>query len=190
MNTILFFIVILIIGLTITLILFFLSTGFSTVDTSENEGVSTRIQAFIDEVVQQIRDSRVTDKVREFWKNAERTFNDWLSEIGLREPKEPQETQHSSFPLTIEKDIPKTRQTTIPHKMKCFTCGASFSGGNFCPNCGKEHRTCPICRKPILYGENVVECPMCGILAHTPHLLEWLRVKGICPNCKSKLTLN
>lgn len=188
-NTILFFIIS-IFGLAIALILIFLSTGFSTDNTSVNEGVPAQIQAFVDNVVQRIRDSRVTDQVREFWKNAERSFNDWLNEIELRESKDPLENQPPSFPRTEEKNIPKTQRTTnIPVK-RCFICGTPFISGNFCPNCGMEHLICPICRKPILYGENVLECTFCGIVAHAPHLLEWLRIKGVCPNCREKLVLN
>jgi len=190
MSTILIFIVILIFGLAIALILIFISTGFSTVDTSVNEGVPARIQAFVDNVVQHIRDSRVTDQVREFWKKAERSFNDWLSETGLRESKEPLENHPPSFPHTEVKSIPKTRRTANVHEKRCFICGTPYLGGNFCPNCGKEHQTCPICRKPILYGENVLDCTFCGIVAHAPHLLEWLRIKGTCPNCREKLVLN
>lgn len=188
-STILFLIVISIFGLAIALILIFLSTGFSTVDTSVNEGVPARIQAFVDNVVQHIRDSRVTDQVREFWINAERSFNDWLNEIGLRESKEPLENQPPSFPNTEVKSIPKTRRTTNTPEKRCFICGTPFLSGNFCSNCGKEHLACPICRKPVLYGENVLECTFCGIEAHAPHLLEWLRIKGTCPNCREKLVL-
>ncbi len=47
---------------------------------------------------------------------------------------------------------------------------------------------CSVCALPIAKGEPIATCPECGQLAHVDHLLEWLHVKGVCPNCKSRLT--
>lgn len=38
--------------------------------------------------------------------------------------------------------------------------------------------------------DNVVACPYCGNIAKREMLAEWLKVKGICPVCKKKLSLD
>ena len=34
----------------------------------------------------------------------------------------------------------------------------------------------------------VAKCPECGHAAHLDHFLEWLKIKGICPYCKRKIS--
>ena len=46
---------------------------------------------------------------------------------------------------------------------------------------------CIVCKRPIKAGDRIIGCPMCGKLAHYPHLLEWVKVQGSCPNCFANL---
>jgi len=47
-----------------------------------------------------------------------------------------------------------------------------------------ESFRCMVCGLEIRSGEDVVFCPHCKSPAHREHLLEWLHIKGICPNCR------
>ena len=46
---------------------------------------------------------------------------------------------------------------------------------------------CMVCQLPIHITEEILKCPRCITLAHTSHLLEWIKVKGSCPNCGASL---
>jgi ABC-type multidrug transport system fused ATPase/permease subunit len=46
---------------------------------------------------------------------------------------------------------------------------------------------CTVCNLPIYAKEEVIECPICHDLIHKSHFLEWLKIKGSCPSCKSHL---
>ncbi len=47
-----------------------------------------------------------------------------------------------------------------------------------------EHFRCMVCGLEIMENEDIVFCPYCKNPAHRDHLLEWLHIKGICPNCR------
>ncbi len=47
---------------------------------------------------------------------------------------------------------------------------------------------CMLCRKNIRSGEIYVKCPHCQNIAHRSHLMEWVKVKAICPVCRQRLT--
>ncbi|UJG43329.1 MAG: E3 ubiquitin protein ligase [Candidatus Heimdallarchaeum endolithica] len=49
---------------------------------------------------------------------------------------------------------------------------------------------CTVCLGEIKAGESFVRCPHCGKPSHYSHLVEWLKVKTQCPNCRNKLSLN
>ena len=42
---------------------------------------------------------------------------------------------------------------------------------------------CIICHFPIYKNEEVLACPICHSTAHKSDLLEWVKIKGSCPNC-------
>jgi NADH pyrophosphatase NudC (nudix superfamily) len=46
---------------------------------------------------------------------------------------------------------------------------------------------CIVCSGKLYEGDQVVQCPYCGGLAHRGDLLEWRHVKGNCPSCGRKL---
>ena len=48
---------------------------------------------------------------------------------------------------------------------------------------------CCVCRRPIGTSGEVVQCNSCKSVAHYPHMAEWLKIKGVCPVCKQKLTM-
>lgn len=179
------FLVIFALGLCLILILVFLAKNSSPTYETVEEGVPAKVQAFVDDIVQNIRDIKITDQLRDFWKNIERIFNDRHNDSRHSTPKSP--TRRQVKASSVSEDLPKTSQPTLKREIQCSVCGAPVLGGKFCSNCGTEHHICLICRKPVLYGEQVLECPFCKIKAHAPHLLEWLRVKGTCPNCRAKL---
>lgn len=37
--------------------------------------------------------------------------------------------------------------------------------------------------------ERIIHCPRCNSPAHHSHLIEWLRIKGTCPNCKQRIKM-
>jgi hypothetical protein len=46
---------------------------------------------------------------------------------------------------------------------------------------------CSVCLSVIKAGESFVRCPFCDIPSHYSHIVEWIKVKPQCPNCKKKL---
>lgn len=46
---------------------------------------------------------------------------------------------------------------------------------------------CSVCMTQIKAGDSFVRCPHCDAPAHYAHLIEWIKVKPQCPNCRKKL---
>ena len=46
---------------------------------------------------------------------------------------------------------------------------------------------CSVCMSPIKAGESFVRCPFCDVPSHYSHIVEWIKVKPQCPNCRKKL---
>jgi hypothetical protein len=46
---------------------------------------------------------------------------------------------------------------------------------------------CSVCMSHIKAGESFVRCPHCDIPSHYAHIVEWIKVKPQCPNCRKKL---
>jgi len=46
---------------------------------------------------------------------------------------------------------------------------------------------CSVCMSPIKAGESFIRCPFCEIPSHYAHIVEWIKVKPKCPNCRKKL---
>lgn len=53
----------------------------------------------------------------------------------------------------------------------------------------EERDECPICRKVLLEGDKTEVCPNCLERFHRDHLLEWVKIKGTCPNCGQRIVL-
>ncbi|MFX0096865.1 MAG: ADP-ribosylation factor-like protein [Candidatus Hodarchaeota archaeon] len=48
---------------------------------------------------------------------------------------------------------------------------------------------CIVCLLPIRPGEEVIDCPKCGGLAHRNEILEWVKTKRKCPFCMREVTI-
>lgn len=72
---------------------------------------------------------------------------------------------------------------------QCRECGAAIrtKGAKECPSCGAKRWQCTVCHTFIETGEKYLRCPHCSNPAHRTHLLEWLKIKGVCPFCQQKL---
>ncbi|MHA1667523.1 MAG: hypothetical protein ACTSUR_02600 [Candidatus Heimdallarchaeaceae archaeon] len=46
---------------------------------------------------------------------------------------------------------------------------------------------CTVCMSPIKAGDSFVRCPFCDAPSHYAHIIEWIKVKPQCPNCRKKL---
>jgi len=46
---------------------------------------------------------------------------------------------------------------------------------------------CSVCKLAIFASEDILTCPFCGAIAHEIDLLEWIKIKGYCPNCYHKI---
>ncbi|OLS27341.1 MAG: hypothetical protein HeimC2_11780 [Candidatus Heimdallarchaeota archaeon LC_2] len=67
----------------------------------------------------------------------------------------------------------------------CMSCGA-IAKRFPCEICS-EGTQCTTCKLNIGQGEDSLHCPYCKQPSHSKHLLEWLKIKGECPNCREKL---
>ncbi|MFX1449297.1 MAG: RING finger domain-containing protein [Promethearchaeota archaeon] len=84
----------------------------------------------------------------------------------------------------IEEKIPEM----LPKKVICINCKTKNKySSTFCINCGMRVTGCSICLLKIGASEEILRCPHCNSIAHKSHLLEWLKVKGVCPVCKKLL---
>ena len=54
---------------------------------------------------------------------------------------------------------------------------------------GKVIGRCSICKHVIREKEKIVSCPFCDEQYHFEHLMEWVKIRGECPNCQKKLQL-
>ncbi len=74
-----------------------------------------------------------------------------------------------------EDKICENCQTVNKHNFTyCIYCGLSLTG-------------CSVCLSKIESSEDILKCPYCEAIAHKSHLLEWLKLKGVCPVCKYPL---
>ncbi|MEX2720070.1 MAG: RING finger protein [Candidatus Wukongarchaeota archaeon] len=73
-------------------------------------------------------------------------------------------------------------------KAKCYWCGElTLAVEEKCSSCKEKIPWCSVCNNPIQNGEDAKVCPKCNKPAHKSHLLEYLRTKGECPSCGSKI---
>jgi hypothetical protein len=83
----------------------------------------------------------------------------------------------------------KVNHTLRPIVLNCLYCGSEIpKNAKVCPSCGAARVMCPVCNLDIVFGDLFIKCPFCGILSHRDHLLEWIKIRGTCPNCKKKLS--
>ncbi len=101
-------------------------------------------------------------------------------------------TRYRSDLALIDQKLARIEIEEIPipdfEEHKCLFCGEKMpEGAELCPNCGGEREKCSVCLLDIEYGEDFAKCPECGVFSHSDHLLEWLKIKGFCPNCRTEL---
>ncbi len=92
----------------------------------------------------------------------------------------------------IRMDKVTYNQGVIIKKISCFYCNAELTkpdddGPIICLNCGKKTRSCEICKEYMITGDKLVQVISCGHVFHKNHILEWIKVKGICPICKERI---
>jgi hypothetical protein len=87
--------------------------------------------------------------------------------------------------------IPELAGTTATRKVDlavCPTCEATIlAEASVCPHCGTPRPICMVCQHPLRFTDSSLQCPYCQGLAHRVHFLEYLKVKGTCPNCHADL---
>ncbi len=112
----------------------------------------------------------------------------FLSKIGKEEPikisKEVIETTTESITINLNK--------VETNQLFCYYCDALLErvddgGPLICLNCGKKTRKCEICMKYMVANEELVQIIDCGHIFHRNHLIEWMKVKRICPTCKREI---
>ncbi|MHA1144488.1 MAG: hypothetical protein ACTSRW_07110 [Candidatus Helarchaeota archaeon] len=51
-----------------------------------------------------------------------------------------------------------------------------------------EKKKCIVCNLIIKDDDDeIVTCPHCRKQAHKKHMLDWLKIRAVCPNCKKKI---
>ena len=75
----------------------------------------------------------------------------------------------------------------------CYNCRDIFiEEEKKCDKCGSPKPRCRICNLDLTPetdpSDTIIMTPCCSIYVHIEHMLEWLEIKEICPNCKQKLT--
>ncbi|MCK5158409.1 MAG: hypothetical protein KAR08_04590, partial [Candidatus Heimdallarchaeota archaeon] len=92
----------------------------------------------------------------------------------------------TEFAMPIDHEA--IRERIEKRVVRCFSCGEERTNINeVCPNCGIDTVLCSVCKLPISFGSEPLECYHCQNVAHKEHLLEWVKVKGTCPVCQQKL---
>lgn len=77
--------------------------------------------------------------------------------------------------------------------INCYNCKDVFiEKENVCDKCGAPKPNCIVCGLDLTPetdpSDEVIITPCCSVYVHTEHILEWLEIKEICPNCKQKIT--
>ncbi|MBK5113389.1 MAG: hypothetical protein KGD59_11905 [Candidatus Heimdallarchaeota archaeon] len=92
----------------------------------------------------------------------------------------------TEFAMPVDHDA--IRERIEKRVVRCYSCGEERTNINeICPNCGIDTVLCSVCKLPISFGSEHLECYHCQNVAHREHLLEWVKVKGTCPVCQQKL---
>lgn len=98
---------------------------------------------------------------------------------------------HSPRTSSISQDRKKARSVSASQVVQltmCSECEATIHADEtVCPHCGTPLPICSVCHHSIEFGESILICPHCNSQAHRAHILEYLKVKGVCPNCQADL---
>ncbi|MFX1581169.1 MAG: hypothetical protein ACFFCJ_03015 [Promethearchaeota archaeon] len=70
----------------------------------------------------------------------------------------------------------------------CAECEATIlAEATICPHCNAPQPVCIVCQSSLVPLDSTLRCPHCHGRAHRIHFLEFLKVKGVCPNCNEDL---
>ncbi len=84
--------------------------------------------------------------------------------------------------------LPKIEKEILKREILCANCGNLMQEGvSVCSACHSDQTMCPICLRPIIFGETIIKCSNCGVFSHEDHYLQWVATKGSCPKCKTKI---
>ena len=84
--------------------------------------------------------------------------------------------------------LPKIEKEILKKEILCANCGNLMPEGTArCSACHAEQIMCPICLRPIIFGEPIIKCSNCGVFSHEDHYIQWVTTKGYCPKCKTKI---
>jgi hypothetical protein len=97
------------------------------------------------------------------------------------------EVTDEEWDTEVDGDRSVGRQAT-PTRFRCLECGVVITEQQpVCPECGTKQQRCIVCHQFIGQEELYNKCPHCNQLAHRRHLLEWIKIKGVCPYCQRRL---
>ncbi|MCG3259817.1 MAG: E3 ubiquitin protein ligase, partial [Candidatus Heimdallarchaeota archaeon] len=96
--------------------------------------------------------------------------------------------------ITVERNT-STNIMKQDDELFCYFCNALLErvedgGPLICLNCGKKTRKCEICMMYMVAKEELVQIIDCGHVFHKDHLIEWMKIKRICPICKQAIRVD
>ncbi len=113
-------------------------------------------------------------------------FISYLKKIGTESRTR---LQHRS-PRQFRKEKKRIRRSQgraqfVPIQLAmCSNCEATIlADAKVCPHCGNPRPFCIVCSAPVIEIDSILVCPNCKGRAHRIHFLEYLKIKGVCPNC-------
>ena len=70
----------------------------------------------------------------------------------------------------------------------CSTCGEVIkSKDTNCSACNSQRPLCAVCQATLSPDDTVVRTSCCQCYAHKEHIINWISMKGYCPNCLQKI---
>ena len=90
-----------------------------------------------------------------------------LEEIASEQLEKEEVIEEEEKPIVIKEKMPSTQ--TLKYATSDLT------------------ERCSVCMSIIKSGESFVRCPYCDVPSHYSHIVEWIKVKPQCPNCRKKL---
>lgn len=93
-----------------------------------------------------------------------------------------------NYAFNYEKKKIKTIDRKISYK--CYSCNTRLDFSvDKCGHCGTIAPSCIICYNDPKPSDQVSFLSCCQSIAHTDHIVSWLRKKNICPYCNEKQPL-
>jgi RNA polymerase subunit RPABC4/transcription elongation factor Spt4 len=86
----------------------------------------------------------------------------------------------------LRTDVKRITARAAEKEIQCAFCAEKLritEDMQYCRYCGQIIPQCRVCGSPIVYGDEILQCPHCKAYAHKTHLIEWIKVKGYCPVC-------